>query len=60
MERRRRTGAPGRRQKDAWAQEASRHLARGQFGIALQAYRQNGAIREPTDRIDTTCEIVAD
>lgn len=49
-----------RRQKDAWAQEASRQLARGQVRAALHAYRAHGAIREPADRADAAREIVAD
>ena len=49
-----------RRQKDAWAQEASRQLARGQVRAALDAYRAHDAIREPTDRVDAARAIVAD
>lgn len=49
-----------RRQKDAWAQEASRQLARGQVRAALEAYCTHGAIRESADRVDAAREIVSD
>ena len=49
-----------RRQKEAWAQEASRQLARGQVRTALEVYRARGAIRESADRSGAIREIVAD
>jgi Ti-type conjugative transfer relaxase TraA len=49
-----------RRQKDAWAQDASRQLARGQVRAALDAYRAHDAIRQPAGRVDAAREIVTD
>lgn len=49
-----------RRQKEAWAQEASRQFARGQVAEALEAYRSRGHIREADNQEEAVRAIVAD
>ncbi len=49
-----------RRQKEAWAQEASRQFARGEVADALEAYRSRGHIREAATGQDVVKAIVAD
>ncbi|PRA81040.1 Ti-type conjugative transfer relaxase TraA [Ochrobactrum sp. MYb29] len=49
-----------RRQKAAWAQEASRQFARGEVREALEAYRDHGHIRQTETREEAIAAIVAD
>ncbi|MBA8862768.1 Ti-type conjugative transfer relaxase TraA [Ochrobactrum anthropi] len=49
-----------RRQKAAWAQEASRQFARGEVREALEAYRDHGHIRITDDKDKAIEAIVAD
>ncbi|WP_157803313.1 Ti-type conjugative transfer relaxase TraA [Brucella pituitosa] len=49
-----------RRQKAAWAQEASRQFARGEVREALEAYRDHGHIRIADDKDKAIEAIVAD
>jgi len=49
-----------RRQKDVWAQEASRQFARGQVADALGAYNERGHIKFTADRVAATDAIVKD
>lgn len=49
-----------RRQKVAWAQEASRQFARGEVREALEAYRDHGNIRFTDNKEKAIAAIVAD
>ncbi|PRA78195.1 Ti-type conjugative transfer relaxase TraA, partial [Ochrobactrum sp. MYb29] len=49
-----------RRQKAAWAQEASRQFARGEVREALEAYRDHGHIRQTDNKDEAIAAIVAD
>lgn len=49
-----------RRQRDEWARNASRLLARGEVETALDAYAQHGHIVEAATREDAIGRIVAD
>ncbi|RWE39486.1 MAG: Ti-type conjugative transfer relaxase TraA [Mesorhizobium sp.] len=49
-----------RRQREAWAREASRLFARGKVDEALDAYAQNGCIVENETRAELLERIVAD
>jgi len=49
-----------RRQRDAWAREASRMFARAEVATALDAYAQHGHIVETATRADAVGRIVAD
>lgn len=49
-----------RRQKEAWAQDASRQFARGEVANALEAYRDRGHIREAENSQEVVKAIVAD
>ena len=47
-----------RRQQEGWQQDATRHLATGRTGEALEAYREHGMVRPAQTREDARADLV--